>query len=400
MRTSHSSSAWACALALAFALAQPAWATNDTRADLPADVAPAGATSVQIWHAAARDAVARHKPNQQAALRLLAYLSLAQHRGAEAFADLRPDASDDAWPVLFDTVSLATLSALLPADAAAFQALAQGLAATRASAPANEDLARARAVGERVARDTVGRAARDGFDLEWTGTLPQESAAWRSLIQPARPPHLPALGSMKTLFLASGDALRPGAPPPVGSVRFNEALAEVRNRVGSGSPAGKARALRWEMTGGALVAGFWDETAVNLAARHGQSGRAMSRTLAVTLGAAMDANIACHDAKYTYWTPRPSQADPSIRPLIGVPNHPSYPSNHSCDSEAAATVLGSVFPAYRQSLAAMANEASESRIDAGLHYRFDIEAGTAIGRAAAAAALRGVAMQLSQGDRP
>ena len=118
------------------------------------------------------------------------------------------------------------------------------------------------------------------------------------------------------------------------------------------------------------------------------------------MGAALDANIACHDAKYTYWAPRPSQADAAIRPLIGVPNHPSYPSNHACDSGAAAAVLSQLFPAQRPTLEAMALEASESRIDAGLHYRFDSEAGLAIGRGAAAAALRADALQLARKAQP
>ena len=109
--------------------------------------------------------------------------------------------------------------------------------------------------------------------------------------------------------------------------------------------------------------------------------------LAATLGATWDANIACHEAKYVYWTPRPSQADPAIRPLVALPNHPSYPSNHACDSGAAAEVLAVFFPSRANELRSMAREAGESRIDGGIHYRFDIDGGLAIGRAAAAAAL-------------
>lgn len=89
-----------------------------------------------------------------------------------------------------------------------------------------------------------------------------------------------------------------------------------------------------------------------------------------------------------FWVPRPSQADPGIKPRIGLPNHPSYPSNHSCDSGAAAYVLGEIFPRERSTLLAQAEEAGESRIDGGLHYRFDLDAGLAIGRAAAGSAIR------------
>jgi hypothetical protein len=39
-----------------------------------------------------------------------------------------------------------------------------------------------------------------------------------------------------------------------------------------------------------------------------------------------------------------------------------------------------LFPRDAERLLALANEASESRIWAGIHYRFDIEAGEAIGQ--------------------
>jgi len=111
-------------------------------------------------------------------------------------------------------------------------------------------------------------------------------------------------------------------------------------------------------------------------------------TALATMNAAMlDAVIASHDTKYTYWVPRPSQADPSIKPLIGVPNHPSYPSNHAAVSTAAGLVLAHFFPGDRERLVTIAGEAGLSRIHAGIHYRFDMDAGETIGRKVAATAI-------------
>jgi hypothetical protein len=45
------------------------------------------------------------------------------------------------------------------------------------------------------------------------------------------------------------------------------------------------------------------------------------------------------------------------------------------------------FPNERKMLEQVAEEASLSRLYAGIHYRFDMEAGLALGRAAAAKAL-------------
>jgi membrane-associated phospholipid phosphatase len=352
------------------------------------DIQPAteAAASLQTWHAAARDAITRQRPNQQAALRLLAVLAVAQHRAAEAFG--AAPASDAAWHALFDSVSATTLAALLPAEAAEFKRLADALATTRRSAAAAPDVQRAESVAAQVAQESIAGAAADGFDAPWAGSVPGEPNAWRSLQQPARPPHLPALGRMKPMFLASGDAARPPAPPAVASPAFARALAEVKARADQHDTARAERAKRWEMVSGSLVAGFWDETAMRLVAQHGLPGREASRVLAATLGATLDANIACHDAKYAYWVPRPSQVDPTIKPSVGLPNHPSYPSNHACDSGAAAEVLGAYFPSRRETLRTMAREAGESRIDAAIHYRFDIDAGFEIARAAARAALR------------
>lgn len=373
--------------ALAFAVPASAQ-SNDSRSPLPLATATEGTGALQLWHATARDAIARQKPHQQAALRLLAYLAWAEHRAAVALAVADRSASDAAWSALFDRTSSETLSALMPAEADDFRRLAAALALTRRASAAAPDVARAERLADEAVRTTLARAANDGFEAAWSGNPPADVNAWHSLMQPARAPHLPLLGRMQPLYLSAGDAARPAAPPPIGSAAFNQALAEVRERAGSGDPERVARARQWEMTSGALVAGFWDEVAVSLVSRNGLAGPAASRDLALTLGATLDANIACHDAKYTYWTPRPSQVDPSIRPIVGLPNHPSYPSNHACDSGAAADVLARLFPAQRTALHAMAHAAAESRIDAGLHYRFDVDAGLAIGRAAAEAAFK------------
>jgi hypothetical protein len=94
--------------------------------------------------------------------------------------------------------------------------------------------------------------------------------------------------------------------------------------------------------------------------------------------------------------PRPSQADPAIKPLIGVPNHPSYPSNHACVSTSAGLVLAHFFPQARSDLQATASEAGLSRIYAGIHYRFDVEAGEEIGRKVAAEAIARHSQMLSK----
>jgi membrane-associated phospholipid phosphatase len=96
--------------------------------------------------------------------------------------------------------------------------------------------------------------------------------------------------------------------------------------------------------------------------------------------AGFDALIGCWDAKFTYWYIRPSQADPAITLPIGLPNHPSFPSAHSCVTAAYSEILGHFFRDERPRLAANVTESGRSRMYAGIHYRFDIVAGQVLGR--------------------
>ena len=105
-----------------------------------------------------------------------------------------------------------------------------------------------------------------------------------------------------------------------------------------------------------------------------------ARVLALLNMAAYDAIVASHEAKYHYWTIRPSQADPGIQRAIGLPSFPAYPSNHSTLAGAAAAVLGAVFPSERAALDVEAAEGAISRLYGGIHYRFDTDAGLALGR--------------------
>jgi len=113
---------------------------------------------------------------------------------------------------------------------------------------------------------------------------------------------------------------------------------------------------------------------------HRNSERETARVLALANMAAFDVLNACFDAKFAYYLIRPSQADPLINLPVGLPNHPSYPSGHSCITSAYATVLASVFPDESERLQGMVVEAGLSRMYGGLHYRFDCEVGQALGR--------------------
>lgn len=105
-----------------------------------------------------------------------------------------------------------------------------------------------------------------------------------------------------------------------------------------------------------------------------------ARTFAYLNMAMMDGGICCWDAKYYYNYPRPIALIPNFKTILGTPNFPSYTSGHSVFSSAAANVLSYVFPAESTQLFVWSDEAAESRIYGGIHWRFDAEAGKKQGR--------------------
>jgi len=349
-------------------------------------------TASARWSAITRDFIAAkpdaQKPSQNAAFRVFAYLSLAQYRAAVAAhhsSGVPPHASPRGAVA---AASAAVLGALFPADAAFFQSQLRAQEGEVAGSKHAEDaFAAGEALGLVVGARIVELARTDGFDAVWTGTVPTGPGFWSSDFDPPRPPVLPLLGQMRPFFLKSGDQFRPGPPPAFGSPEYIAALAEIRNLSDHRTAEQLASAQFWALTTGSLVAGFWNEEATKLIERHHLDERRAARVLALSHMATMDALIACHDAKYTYWLIRPYRADPAIITPIPRPQHPSYPSNHACVSGTSAYVLGALFPAEAARLAAMADEAGESRLYAGIHYRFDKNAGLGIARRVAALAL-------------
>jgi membrane-associated phospholipid phosphatase len=130
-------------------------------------------------------------------------------------------------------------------------------------------------------------------------------------------------------------------------------------------------------------AGHWTGIAADLITRFKLTDEESARTLALLNIAMMDASIACWNTKYLWWVLRPSHADPAIRISVALPNFPSYPSGHAAFSGAASEILANRFPTEADHLRAMAEEAAQSRIRAGIHYPFDSTAGLSQGRAVA-----------------
>lgn len=260
----------------------------------------------------------------------------------------------------------------------------------RASA---SDIAAGLALGKAVAAVFVARAEADGMRAAggnaaiWKSLADAATARgeipWRSLDGPPRPPMLPVFGQVKGWMMTAADVVkeRPGPPPSTSSAQMQTELAEVKNAVDYISRDQLATVYKW-VDGANTVTppGHWDAIAVAYVASAGFSEVRAARTFALLNMALHDAAVSCWDAKYAYYSPRPSQLDPSIRTQTGLPNFPSYVSGHSVFSAAAADTLSYLFPAGASYFTAQMQEAAMSRIYAGIHYRSDVSVGMTQGQ--------------------
>jgi membrane-associated phospholipid phosphatase len=238
------------------------------------------------------------------------------------------------------------------------------------------DAAAGREIGMRIATLAIERGKSDGSDRKWSGTVPEGPGKWKGTN-----PISPATATWKTWVLAAPDVLRPPAPPAWDSPQLKAELGELKAFVRT--PKTNSIAMYWETFGGLRAFALWNEHARRMILEYGLAADppAAARALAAVNIAFYDAAVACWDAKYAYWQIRPSQLDPEFKPLFPPPNHPSYPAAHGCLSTAAATTLARLFPRDAETFLALGKQAAEARMWAGIHYRSDIDAGQALGRA-------------------
>lgn len=287
------------------------------------------------------------------------------------------------------------LKLLFPGDQEYIQAKAEEHKKARIISGANvrSDLEAGEALGRAVAQKFVARARGDragtagGSPAVWaqleTDCIARGEAPWISQESPKRPPMLPLFGRVKTFLfdsLTMVTQIRPPAPPSTSSQQFKDETAEVLYY--SQNPTRERMRIVhfWaDGVGTSTPPGHWNAIAAEDFVNQRFSEVRWARNLALLNMSMMDASVVCWDAKFFYFNPRPSQTDPRIKTLTGLPNFPSYTSGHSTFSGAAATILGHIIPSKANSYESMAAEASLSRLYGAIHYRSDCEAGLACG---------------------
>jgi hypothetical protein len=212
--------------------------------------------------------------------------------------------------------------------------------------------------------------------------------------------------------LRRADLFRPEPPPQLTSDRYGDAVNELQSLgVVDGTASSPDQALTGRFWNGAIQ-NYWNEIAQTVTdARHLPTAE-RARLFALLNLTVADSVIAFYDAKYTYNVWRPvtairaadtagnpdTVADPNWLPEVGnTTPDPAYPGAHAVISAAALDVLLSVLERDRfdlvvtsevlpgvtrsfESLSAAADEATLSRVFAGVHFRFDLTSGSRLGR--------------------
>jgi hypothetical protein len=331
-----------CASILALVLGMVACGDSPTEVELPKDTRLGASV---VWNERAVSLVIARQPtsNGQAAVsRILTYLSVAQYRAVLAAQEAPRSPKPPSAAAAVGAASVAVLNSFFPLDTAATSALLQSdLAALTTPFDARHDIAAGVTLGRSIGAAVIAQAAQDNYLTVPVGTPPAGPNVWR----PSSANIVRSLHGTKPFFLTSASQLRAPAPPEVGSAAFQAALAEVRRISDSRTAEQTAMAVAWNTNNGPFTAGAINLVADSALRRNNANELDAARILAQANAAAFDAQIACWDTKVAYWYIRPSQADPGITLAIALPNHPSYPSGHSCITAGIMGVLIDAYPA-------------------------------------------------------
>jgi len=266
------------------------------------------------------------------------------------------------------------------------------IAAVQSGSASPSDIQAGDSLGRKIADLFIARAKTDKTSLAvgnpsiWAALQSQTAATgetpWISLETPARPPMLPLFGNVHSLISDSATlvSLRPGPPPSTSSAEMKKELNdELQYTLHPTAENIRITQFWGDGVGTVTPPGHWNSIACNDFINQNYSEVRWARNLAFLNLALFDAAIVCWNTKYYYFNPRPSQLNPAIKTLTGVPNFPSYISGHSTFSGAACGVLSFLVPAQANAYVQMATEASNSRVVSGIHYQIDCTTGLQVG---------------------
>lgn len=355
-----------------------------------------------------------------AASRSLAMMHLAMHDAVNAispryqrYALVRvPSESRDADPAIAAAVAAHEVLAALYPQPAAVALLEAELAKTLFDAAIGPSIEHAKKVGKAAATAVLAKRAKDG-SMKREPYVPGTAPGQYRFTAPFDFAAAPHWRSVTPFALSSPSQFRTAPPPDLTSEEYRRDFDEVKQMGGKASRSRTADETHYAAFWYEFSDAGWNRVARVISVSLEQDLWDRARTFALLNMAMADAYIAGWDSKYHYnfWRPvtaiqlaasdgnPKTTAEGSFETLLVTPPVPDHPSTHSALGMAAATVLASAFGRDEvafsfaspsalpqnpvrsfQSLRAAARENAESRIKAGLHFRFATDAGLELGQ--------------------
>jgi membrane-associated phospholipid phosphatase len=216
-------------------------------------------------------------------------------------------------------------------------------------------------LGIAIAQQIIKRAMADGYDKFYTDTLPKGRMYYTGK------PIKRELHKMKTWVLTSPSQFR-SSPPPSDIEKDMELIRAFKR-----TDEGKWKSYHWEFSNP------WGEVLSQKVLEYHLTPLEAAFAYALVGIANYDFMTAHWDGKYTYFRARPDQYDTTFKAISPTPPSPSYPAGHGTSAYTNANVLSYLFPYDSALFYQMAEEANNSRFEAGFHYPSDNEAGKILG---------------------
>lgn len=382
----------------------------------------ASADVVTDWNATLLAAIRTTSQNPPRASRQMAMTHLAIYDAVNGIerkyrpylvSDLAPAGASK--PAAVSAAAKVVLDSFFSGNATAAAAITAQYDAALAAVPDGQAKTDGVAWGTQVGNAMLAHRADDGSGATVPYTAVPAPGIWRPTPPANAAPLLPGWGMVTPFALASGDQIRPHAPPALTSQAYTAEYQQVKDYGGTVSAlrsADQTEVARFWADGGGTETppGHWMSIASTVSTARGLTLDENARLFALLGIGVADSAILCWDCKYAFnlWRPvtaiqegendgNPNTAgDPTWTSLIGTPPFPEYTSGHSTFSRSSATTLARFFgtdaiafttdsdglPNVTRSFpgfSAAADESGISRLFGGIHWASAIVAGQTTG---------------------
>ena len=270
-------------------------------------------------------------------------------------------------------------------------------------------------IGQAAANDIIGFRTGDGLKAatpSYGGIGPILPGQWQ--LQPGQSVQTPWVATMRPFLLQGASQFRADPPPALTSRQYARDLNETETygALNSTVRTPQQTAIAYFRVSNNI--NQYNQTMQSVVTQHSMDIVDAARLFAMGEIVSTDAGIACYDSKFFYLAWRPiaaiqnadkdgnplTTADPTWQPLLPVPGHPEYPSQHGCFTAGFADALAAALhtqhldvtiPGWQNGSSVLTTsqhfntvddiqkQVVDARVWLGFHFRNSVEQGEKLG---------------------